>query len=71
MTKKALIHKTVETLSKLPQDKVREVDDFASFILKQYEEDILRKGVQKLSESSGSFDFLEEEEVLYSVDDLS
>jgi len=57
MTKKKLLHKTVETLSKLPEDKVREVDDFASFILKKYEEDILRKGVQKLSESSGSFDF--------------
>jgi hypothetical protein len=70
MTKKELIHKTIDTLSKLPQDKIREVDDFASFILKKYEEETLRKGIQKLSESSGSFDFLEEEEVHYSVDDL-
>lgn len=70
MTKKELIHKTVETLSQLPQNKIQEVDDFASSILKKHEEDIIRKGIQQLSESSGSFDFLEEEEVLYSVDDL-
>ncbi|MEX0724048.1 MAG: hypothetical protein WD357_05220 [Gracilimonas sp.] len=70
MTKKELIYKTVETLSKLPQERIQEIDDFASFILKKHEEEVIRKGVQKLSESSGSFDFLEEEEVLYSTDDL-
>ncbi|WP_020401700.1 hypothetical protein [Gracilimonas tropica] len=70
MTKKELIHKTIDTLSKLPQNKIQEVDDFASFILKKHEEETLRRGIQKLSESSGSFDFLEEEEVLYSVEDL-
>lgn len=70
MTRKELIHKTVETLSQLPQNKIQEVDDFASFILKKHEENMLRKGIQQLSETSGSLDFLEEEEVLYSVDDL-
>ncbi|MDR9419945.1 hypothetical protein [Gracilimonas sp.] len=70
MTKKELIHKTIETLNKLPEEKVQEVDDFASSILKRQEENIISKGLQKLSEHSGSFDFLEEEEVLYSVEDL-
>lgn len=70
MTRKELIHKTVETLSQLPQNKIQEVDDFASFILKKHEENMLRKGIQQLSETSGSLDFLEEKEVLYSVDDL-
>tara|TARA_R100000027_G_C2202618_1_gene80443 strand:+ start:225 stop:515 length:291 start_codon:yes stop_codon:yes gene_type:complete len=70
MTKKELINKTVRTLSKLSQEQVQEVEDFASFILKRQDENSIRKGIQKLSESSGSFDFLEEEEILYSVDDL-
>lgn len=70
MTKKELIHKTTKTLSKLPQEKIREVDDFASFILKKHEEESIRRVVQQLSEKSGAFDFLEEEEVLYTIDDL-
>jgi hypothetical protein len=44
--------------------------DFANFLLQQYEEFALMKGVTILNSQSGSFDFLEEEENLYSLDDL-
>ena len=70
MTKEAIIEKTVRTLNILPSEKAEEIADFADFILKKHEEDILQKGIYKLTEDSGAFNFLKEEEVLYSVNDV-
>lgn len=70
MTKHTLIDKTIQTLSGLPQEKVEAVSDFAEYIAKKYEEEILQKGIEKLVSESNVFDFLEEEQELYSVDDL-
>ena len=70
MTKEALINKTLKTISQLPQDKIKEVNDFADFILKKYDEEVLQKGIEKLVSDSKSFDFLKEEEDLYSPEDL-
>jgi len=70
MARETLIKKTIRTLSKLPPDKVREVSDFADFILKKHEDEILMKGMQKLTADSKAFYFLKEEEDLYSVEDL-
>jgi len=70
MTKQALIQKTVETLEKLPDEKVSEIATFAEFLLKTYDEYILRKGVSELNSLSKSFDFLNDEDELYTVDDL-
>ena len=60
----------MKTLSKLPQDKVREVSDFADYIFKKYDEDILRKGIEMLVSNSKTYNFLKDEEDLYSVEDL-
>ncbi|MCK5209176.1 MAG: hypothetical protein KAI99_11880 [Cyclobacteriaceae bacterium] len=70
MTKETLIKKTLSTLSRLPQDKVREISDFADYILKKYEERILQKGIEKLVSTTKAFDFLKDEEDLYSIGDL-
>jgi hypothetical protein len=70
MTKEKLIKKTVETLSKLPQDKILEVNDFADYILEKYDREILQKGIEKIVDQSTSFDFLKDEEELYSIEDL-
>lgn len=70
MTKETLIQLTLDALSKLPQDKVQEVSDFADFILKKYEEESLQQGIEKMVSTSRSFAFLEEEEDLYSPEDL-
>ncbi|MBS3770989.1 MAG: hypothetical protein V5A47_09320 [Bacteroidales bacterium] len=70
MNRDTLIKKTLKNLSKLPQDKVREISDFADFIMKRHEEETLQKGIEKLVSHSKSFDFLNEEEDLYSLDDL-
>lgn len=70
MTKDTLIKKTLKTLSKLPNEKIKEVSDYADYILKKHDEQILRKGIKKIVSDSASFHFLQEEEELYSVKDL-
>jgi len=70
MTKDVLIKKTLKTLSRLPQDKVKEISDFAEFIQKKYDEDILQKGIERLVIESKTYEFLQDEESLYSVNDL-
>jgi len=70
MTKKGLINKTIETLEKLPEDKISEVANYADFVLKKHEEKILQKGIENIVEESESFSFLKEEEDLYNEDDL-
>lgn len=70
MTKEQLINITLETLSQLPQDKIREINDFADYLLKKYEEETIRKGAEQLMSNSKTFDFLKDEEDLYTTDDL-
>ena len=70
MSRETLLKKTFNTLSKLPPDKVKEVSDFADYILKKYDEEILQKGIEKLISQSKTYDFLKDEEDLYSFEDL-
>lgn len=70
MTKDKLINKTVKALSRLPQDKVNIVFEFAEFILKKYDEDVLQNGIKKIVSKSKVYDFLKDEEDIYTVKDL-
>jgi hypothetical protein len=70
MSREILIKRTLKALSKLPEDKIQEVHDFADFILKKYDEEALQNGVEHLVSESETFDFLNEEEELYSQHDL-
>ena len=70
MTREAIIEKTLKTLNVLPVEKIEEVADFADFVLKRYEEYILQNGIYKIVEESEAFNFLNEEEVLYSKKDI-
>jgi len=70
MTREAIIEKTIKTISKLPAEKAEEVADFADNVLKSYEEQMLQKGIEKLVMQSQAFQFLNDEEDLYSADDI-
>ncbi|HEY8927660.1 MAG TPA: hypothetical protein VIM55_00615 [Mucilaginibacter sp.] len=70
MTREAIIQKTVKTLNKLPVEKAGEVADFADAVLKGYEEHLLQKGVEKLVVQSQVFQFLNDDEDLYSEKDI-
>jgi hypothetical protein len=70
MTKQLIIEKTVKAINQLPEDKAEEISDFADFISKRYEEHNLIKGIQQLTSNSQTFEFLKDEEDLYSEADL-
>jgi len=68
--RETLINKTLKTLSKLPNDKVREVSDFTEYVLKKYEEETLKQGIEQLIVNSNAFQFLKDDEDLYTVNDI-
>ncbi len=70
MTRQAIIEKTVQAINRLPQDKASEISDFADFIFKKYEEQLLADNIQNLVSESEAFHFLKEEEDIYSLADL-
>ncbi len=70
MTRQAIIERTIKAINQLPDDKAEAISDFADFITKRYEEYLLTQGIQKLTVDSKAFDFLNNEEDLYSVADL-
>ena len=70
MTRQAIIERTLKAINQLPEEKAEEISDFAEFMMKQYEEQQLSKGIQQLTTSSQAFDFLNNEEDLYTEDDL-
>jgi hypothetical protein len=70
MTKKQIIEKTIQAINKLPNDKALEILDFAEFISKKYENYILTEGIQHLVSESQAFDFLFDEEDIYSEKDI-
>ena len=70
MSKKELIEKTLAALEKLPADKVAEVSDFADFILYRNEDKQITEDIAQLSTHSKSYEFLGEEEDLYTLNDV-
>ena len=70
MTRQAIIEHTLKAINQLPEDKAKEISDFADFIIKRHEEHRLTEGMQQLASASQTFDFLNNEEDLYSEADL-
>ena len=70
MTKQEVINKTIQVLDQLPIEKIQEVNDFAGFVLKKLEDQTLLHGIQKLVEKGKPYEFLKEEEDIYTVEDL-
>jgi hypothetical protein len=70
MNRQILIDKTVTKIRLLPDTKIKEINDFADFLLSKIDDKIILEGIQKLTSDSKSFDFLNEEDDLYNEDDL-
>jgi hypothetical protein len=70
MNKELIIEKTLKVINQLPEDKAEEISDFADFVFKRYEENILQTGINKMVAESKAFEFLHNEDELYSVADL-
>ena len=70
MNRQILIDKTVNKIRLLPDAKIKEINDFADFLLSKIDDNIIIEGIQKLTSDSKSFDFLNDEEDLYNEEDL-
>ena len=70
MTQQGIIDQTINYLKSLPAEKAEEVLEFAEYIFKKNENRNLTKGIEILASQSGSFKFLENEEDLYSKEDI-
>jgi hypothetical protein len=70
MTREAIIKKTIKTLNVLPAEKAEEIADFADYILKKHEEYTLQNGIEEIVSKSETFKFLNDEEDLYSLNDI-
>ncbi len=70
MTKESLIQNTLETIQKLPQSKILEVSDYADYILKKYDDEMLQNGIEKIVGESNTFNEIVEDDVIYTVNDI-
>lgn len=70
MNRQVLIDNTINKIRQLPDMKIKEVNDFADFLLSKIDNKIIQEGIQKLTSDSKTFDFLKNEKDLYSIDDL-
>ena len=70
MTRQAIIERTIKAINQLPEEKAEEISVFADFVIKRYEVHLLTQGIQQLTSDSQAFDFLHDDEDLYSMADL-
>lgn len=70
MDRQILIDNTINKIRQLPDNKIKEINDFADFLLSKIDTRITIDGMQKIVSDSKSFDFLKDEEEQYSVNDL-
>ena len=70
MEREILMEKTIHKIGQLPTTRVREVNDFVEFILQRTDDALITEGLQQLASSSHTYDFLNNEPELYSVNDL-
>lgn len=70
MKREILIQDTLNKIQKLPDSKVQEINDFAEFLLRKIDDKILLEGIQNLASNSKTFEYLNNEENLYSLNDI-
>ncbi|MEO6168005.1 MAG: hypothetical protein ABIO46_14250 [Chitinophagales bacterium] len=69
MRKDELIKSTSEKMNQLDENHLSQVADFTEFLLRKQDEVSLQEGIHQLMQTSGTYDFLLEDEVTYSVED--
>ena len=70
MERQQVIEKTIEYLKVLPENRIEEALDYIEYLYNKSEDVILLEGIKHLSGKSASFDFLQDEEELYTLDDI-
>ena len=70
MNRIQLIDETLQKLNKLPDEKIQEINNYAELLLNKIDDQILIEGIAVLAAKSKTFEFLSEEEELYTVNDV-
>lgn len=70
MDRQVLIDNTFNKIRQLPDAKIKEINDFADFLLSKIDDKIIQEGIQKLTSESKAFEFLKDEDDLYTLNDL-
>ncbi len=70
MNRHIVIEKTLKYLNLLPEDKAEEVLDYIEYLYKKNEDVTLTNNIVKLAAQSKSFEFLKDEEDIYTLDDV-
>ena len=70
MNRKLLIERLRNKIERLPDTKIQEMNDFADLLLSKIENKITIMGIEKLVQDSRTFVFLNDDEDLYTVNDL-
>ncbi len=70
MDRQVLIDNTLDKIRQLPDARIKEINDFADFLLSKIDEKIIQEGIQKLNSESKAFEFLKDEDDLYTLNDL-
>jgi hypothetical protein len=70
MNRIQLIDETLQKLNKLPDEKIQEINNYAELLLNKIDDQILIEGIAELAAKSKTFEFLSEEEELYTVNDV-
>lgn len=70
MSKTELIEKTLACLSQLPENELKEIHDFAEFLLSKINQRLLTQDVSQLNMNSKSYKFLADDKDIYTVNDL-
>lgn len=70
MKRDKVLKETIEKLHQLNEGKLKEAKDFVEFLLSKIADRELMNDIQKQAEKGKTFDFLRDEEELYSLEDL-
>ena len=70
MSREELRQLTIDKLQLLPENKLMEVSDFTEFLLSKIDEHMLTEGIKRVASQSKTYDFLQDEDVHYSVNTL-
>lgn len=68
MSRQELIESTLNKIKQLPDYKIKQVEDFTGYLLSRIDDDVIGKAAQKLSSDSKAFEFLKDDEDLFSLD---
>ena len=71
MEREVLMERTIYKIKRLPTKRIQEVNNFVESIIQKADDAMITEELQQLSSaSSATYDFLDNEPELYSVNDL-